>query len=93
MIAINAVENLLSDRRSVDEPQLRKGVQLTLQRANAQAIKLARDLSIVKGLIRVTVEEAQDRSACLPEQYICQRASFRSHNESNCTHFESRVKA
>ena len=40
----------------------------------------------------MTVEEGQDRSASLPEQYICQRASCRSHNESNCTHFESIVK-
>ena len=60
MIAIGAVENLFSNRRAVDQSDLREDVQLVLKRAIAYALKLARDLSVQKGLIGVTVEESQN---------------------------------
>jgi hypothetical protein len=52
----------------VDQPESRASVPFALQSAIADTIKLARDLSVVKGLIGVTVEESQDCSASLAEQ-------------------------
>ncbi|PYU80721.1 MAG: hypothetical protein DMG50_18880 [Acidobacteria bacterium] len=75
MVAIDAVENLLTDRRAVDQPESIEGAQFAVQRAITHTIELARDLSVVKGLIGVTIEESQDCSASLPEQHICQRRS------------------
>ena len=66
MIAIDAVKNLLSDGRAVDQPKPRKELQLALQRAVAYVTKLAGNLSIEKRLIGMTVEESQNRSAPLP---------------------------